>query len=63
MKMKLLTLCICCLMVMGCAGLIQTTEDGCKVKGFGAIEGTLEVEGTKCSVKKGLFNWPNLDIR
>jgi len=47
---------------MGCASMsiIPTENDGCKLKGWGSGEGTIE---GKCTVKKSIFTFPNIPVR
>ena len=49
------------LFISGCASMsIIPDKKGCKLKGWGSGEGTIE---NKCTVKKSIFTWPNLSAR
>ena len=59
MKNKILAISV--LLLMGCVSMsITPKDDGCKLKGWGSGEGTIE---GKCTVKKSIFTWPNFSAR
>ncbi len=61
-KIKAAIITLISIACFGCTGTITATKKSCKVKGFGAVEGSIEIEGMKCSVKKGLVNMPTLKV-